>query len=156
MALLSLAVPAVKAYAYFASKMPSLGQEKPSDNSQFLNLVFWLLITAGTLFGLSSLYDYYNAVYIPIVAKAYMSITLLGLAMGGWLLFLIVKGIKSAFHKKPTIGNELATAEQYAKNALHILEAEGGELIKHHPLATVLGGLCLGVLSGTLLNTKAR
>lgn len=156
MALFSLAVPAMR--AYFASKMPSLGQDKPSDNSKLLNLIFWLLIIGGALFGLSSLYEYYSEVYIPLVAKAYMSATLLALAIGGWLVCLTIKGIRSIFHKKPTtaIGNELAVAEQYAKNAWHIIEAEGGDLIKHHPLATVLAGLCLGVLSGTMLNTKAR
>lgn len=155
MAFFSLAVPAVR--EYLASKMPSLGQDKVSDNSKLLNLIFWLLVISGVLFGLSSLYDYYSEIYVPTVAKAYMSATLLSLTTGGWLVCLIKKGIKSVFHKKPTtMGNDLAAAEQYAKNVWQIIETEGGDLIKHHPLATVLAGLCLGVLSGTMLNTKAR
>jgi hypothetical protein len=154
MALLSLAIPLVK--AYLASKMQSLGQNTPNNNLKLLNFIFWVLIISGALFGLISLYEYYSETYTHILAKAYMSITLIALAVGGWLGCLIIKGIRSTFHKKPTISNELNSAEEYIKTILHTIEAEGEDLIKHHPLATVLGALCLGVLSGTIVNTKGR
>jgi hypothetical protein len=150
MAFISLIIPTVKAYL---EKRISLLQLESKGHKVFC-MVLWGLIVLGVFFGLDGLYEYYNAVYVPIIAKVYMSFTFFGLALGGSIVYWIFITISKMFSKRSNSSKELASIEEYAKNALKVIESEGVGLVKQHPVASILIGLSIGLLSGTMTHSK--
>lgn len=148
MAFISLIGPLLK--EYFSAKTPSFSAGGGVGGRGLFVFALWVMFVCGVIFALSSLYEHYAIAYTSVKAKAYMSVTFLLLALGGGLIHLISKGIRTLVRRrKANVPAEVLSIEQYAKDALVAIEKEGVNLIKQHPFAAALIGISVGLLSGS-------
>jgi hypothetical protein len=154
MALFSIAIPAIK--GYLDAKGGALMSGGYCGGQKMSFALFWLIAVIGGFFALSGLYEYFNSIYTPILAKGYMALACFAFSIGGWILTFLINGIVSFFQKKKTPAVDLHAIEEHVKDIVKTVQSDGAQLIKQHPFASLLMGASVGLLSGMVLFTKQK
>lgn len=108
----------------------------------------------GGFFALSGVYGYFNSLYDPVYAKAYMALTCFALSIGGAILYYLINWIISFFQKPKALPAVEHSIEHQAIDIMNVIQAEALHVIKQHPFAAAFIGMTVGLLSGTSTFTK--
>lgn len=155
MTLLSIIIPAIKGYLDARDGGLIFGRGR-GGQKMCLTLLFWFLVVVGSFFAFSGLYEYFNSIYTPVFAKGYMAGACFALSIGGWALSWLVKRIASFFQRStaPTVDSH--TIEEQVAHIVKVIQTDGVQLIQKHPLAALLVGVSVGLLSGIVPLTKKK
>lgn len=152
MALLSLIAPLLK--GILGAKSDDLTSRDSHSCSKMMFILFWLIAVMGGFFALSGVYEYFNSLYSPVYAKAYMALACFTLSIGGALLYYSCKWIISFFQKPKVAPAVVNTVEHQAIDMMNVIQTEALQIIKQHPFAAAFIGMTVGLLSGTSPFTK--
>jgi hypothetical protein len=145
MVVAALAKPIILGYLYQTFHHPR--------GSKGIPVLFALLgigfITAGSIFGMVAIYDYFSEIYSPMVTKGYMSIVCGASAV---VIMVVWKIWNNRINRQRQSYGNIRSLEEY----FHTLETDGLNIIKQHPLATTLIGMSLGVLTGIASTVKQK
>lgn len=152
MELLKLIAPLLK--GILGGKSEDLTSRDSHGCSKMMFVLFWVIAVMGGFFALSGVYEYFNNIYNPVYAKAYMALACFALSIGGSLLYCLINWIISIFKKPKALPAVAHTLEHQAIDMMNIIQTEALQLIKQHPFSAAFIGITVGLLSGTSTFTK--